>query len=424
MKVLLVNTYDRGGAASASLRLHTGLVQDGIDSKVLLKNKQKKTPQTYTLQPQIKKLTTSQKIARKLKNILRTYGVLKKKPIPAKVTFMKNREKGLEFFSFPDADFDITSSQLYQEADIINLHWVADFLDFKSFFKKNTKPIVWTLHDMNPFTGGEHYEEEFLGMDKSGYPLKRIMSIAEKKISNENVKIKKQALDGVNNLTIVTPSVWLAEQARKSEVLNSMPIQCIPNGLDSEVFKPRDKNYSKSLLNIPENKKVILFVADSINNNRKGFVFLKQAFQQLQMDNVVLCAIGNKTEAFESIGDILELGPINDERLMSAAYSAADVFVIPSLMDNLPNTGLESLMCGTPVIGFPIGGIPDMIQDGENGLLAKEISVKALVESLNTFLNTVDNFDRKSIRDKAVAKYDMKIQANAYIDMFEHILKH
>lgn len=423
MKILLVNTFDRGGAGSACIRLHNGMLQQGIDSKLLLKSKQKNTPNTYQLKPNQKKLSTIQKIERKLLRVLRTLGVVKKQPISKKQTFLKNRSAGLEFFSFPDANFDITASKLYQEADIINLHWVADFLDYKSFFEKNTKPVVWTLHDMNPFTGGEHYEEHYLGIDKFGYPLKRIRSKEEESIFNENIKIKKRALAEIKNLTIVTPSEWLAEEARKSEVFNSLPVHCIPNSLDSEVFRPRDKEYSKNLLGIPKDKRVVLFVADSMSNNRKGFVFLKRAFQQMQMDNVVLCAIGNKTEALESIDNIIELGPIYDERLMSIAFSAADVFVIPSLMDNLPNTVMESLMCGTPVIGFPIGGIPDMVKDGKNGLIAKEISVNALGETLKTFLNTVDDFERNSIRNEAVKNYDLKIQANSYIDLFESILK-
>jgi glycosyltransferase involved in cell wall biosynthesis len=423
MKILIVNTFDKGGAANACLRLHTGLLQEGIDSKVLLKGKQKNSPHTYILKPDYEKVTTFQKIERKVIGALTAFGLLKKKAIPKKHIFLKSRDKELEFFSFPDSSFDITTSKLYQEADIINLHWVADFLDYKSFFKKNTKPVVWTLHDMNAFTGGEHYEEEYLGIDKDGYPLKRLRTIAEQNVSNKNLKIKKQAIQGVANLTIVSPSQWLAKEAKESVVFKSVTIHCIPYGLDAEVFKPRDKVYSKNLLGIPKDKRVVLFVADSISNNRKGFVFLKEAFQQMQMDNVVLCAIGNKMEDIEYINNIIELGPINDERLMSVAYSAADVFVIPSLMDNLPNTVLESLMCGTPVIGFPVGGIPDMVQDGINGLLAKEISVNALVEVLNTFLNTMDNFDRDSIRSKAVMKYDLKIQANSYINLFGNILK-
>jgi glycosyltransferase involved in cell wall biosynthesis len=169
---------------------------------------------------------------------------------------------------------------------------------------------------------------------------------------------------------------------------------------------------------------VILFVADSITNNRKGFVFLKKAFEQLNNDNVILCAVGNKNSELESINNIVELGAIYDERLMSIVYSAADVFVIPSLMDNLPNTVLESIMCGTPVIGFPVGGIIDMIQHGENGLLTKEISATSLLESLKEFLKADSTvFNSKRIRENAVEKYNLKIQSEAYKKLYETILQ-
>jgi glycosyltransferase involved in cell wall biosynthesis len=225
----------------------------------------------------------------------------------------------------------------------------------------------------------------------------------------------------VDNLTIVAPSEWLAQEARKSEVFKGKSVLCIPYGLNAEIYSPRDQDYSRDLLNIPRNKKVILFVADSISNNRKGFIFLKRAFQQLTNENVVLCAIGQKNSELDCIDNILELGPIYDERLMSIAYSAADVFVIPSLMDNLPNTVLESIMCGTPVIGFPVGGIPEMIVDGENGLLTKDISVSSLVETLSKFLDFPGRFDRKRIRENAVEKYEQKVQAERYISLFKKI---
>ena len=224
-------------------------------------------------------------------------------------------------------------------------------------------------------------------------------------------------------MTIVAPSTWLAKEAEKSEAFQNRQVHCIPYGLNPEIFKPRDRNYSRELLNIPKSKKVILFVADSISNHRKGFQYLKKAFEKMDSEGLVLCAIGNKNGALTSLNNIQELGHIYDERLMSIAYSAADVFVIPSLMDNLPNTVLESLMCGTPVVGFPVGGITDMVQPGINGLLAKEISTDALYETLSTFLNTIDTFDCDKIRKDAVNKYDLEVQANSYIELFESILK-
>lgn len=401
MKVLLVNTYDIGGAANACLRLHQGLLESNIDSKVSICYKSKHLRQTFAFTPQQVKLSFLKKIEKKIVRILKELKILKNNKIAPEVQFIKNRTFGLEMFSFPQSKLDITQIVGFQEADIINLHWVANFLDYTSFFEKNTKPVVWTLHDMNPFTGGEHYDETYLGINEFGLPTARVKSEQEIKLDAENCAIKKEALANVDNLTIVAPSEWLANEARSSELFRNKSIFCIPYGLDSEIFAPRDKNYSREILNIPTNKKMILFVADSISNNRKGFVFLKKAFEELKDDNVILCAIGQKNGELESLNNIMELGAVYDERLMSIIYSAADVFVIPSLMDNLPNTVLESLLCGTPVIGFPVGGIPDMIQHEQNGLLTKDISVSSLVESLNEFLKDDVIFNRDQIRTNA-----------------------
>jgi len=424
LKILIVNTFDKGGAANSCKRLHLELLSKNIESECLLKSKQNNWSNSfiYSFKPPAKWFSTSDKIKNKVKRILREFEFyspqIKKDEIKE---FLSFRSTGLEIFSFPNSGIDITQSDDYKKADIINLHWVANFLDYQSFFKKNIKPVVWTLHDMNPFSGGEHYEEKYLGIDKFGFPIRRQVSEEEMTIANKNIEIKKQALSKVNNLTIVAPSEWLAEEARKSEVFKNYPVLCIPYGLDDEIYAPRDQNYSRDLLGIPKDKKVILFVADSISNSRKGFAYLKMAFQQLANENVVLCAIGQKNSELELIDNILELGPIYDERLMSVAYSAADVFVIPSLMDNLPNTVLESIMCGTPVIGFPVGGIPEMIIDGKNGLITKEISVNSLVETLTDFLDKPESFNKDEIRADALKKYDQKIQAERYISLFKEI---
>lgn len=424
MKVLIVNTYDKGGAANSCKRLHLGLLLEGISSKVLLKFKQNNWPNSFCFKQPQKKLSLLDKVGNKVKRILREFKLYNTQAVSNnnEQVFLNNRTSGLETFSFPNSDSDITNSEIYKEADIVNLHWVADFMDYQTFFEKNNKPVVWTVHDMNPFSGGEHYEEKYLGIDEFGFPINREVSTVEKKIAKENIEIKKQAVAKIDNLTIVAPSEWLAEQARMSEVFKDIPVFCIPYGLDSELYAPRDKDFSRSILNIPKNKKVILFVADSIDNNRKGFVFLKKALERLADSNLVLCAIGNKYGNLESIDNVFELGPIFDERLMSIAYSAADLFVIPSLMDNLPNTVLESLMCGTPVIGFPEGGIPDMIQDGVNGFITKEISLDSLVETFNKFLDNPNCFNKTEIRQNALKKYDQKVQAKKYIDLFNSIL--
>jgi glycosyltransferase involved in cell wall biosynthesis len=424
MKVLLVNTYDKGGAANACKRLHFGLLAEGITSNILLKVKQNNWVNSVCFKQPQKKFTWFDKVGNKVKRILKEFKLYSKVDVLKRdeKLFLNQRDIGLEMFSFPNSDFDITQSEIYRKADIVNLHWVANFLNYETFFETNKKPVVWTLHDMNPFTGGEHYLEVNVDYDESGFPIVRKVSEEEMKVSKRNIELKKKAIAKFTNLTIVAPSEWLAAEARKSDVFKNKKVHCIPYGLDSEIFAPRDKNYSRGILNIPKDKKVILFVADSISNNRKGFIFLKKAFKQLENSNLVLCAIGNINSELESIDNVYQLGPIFDERLMSIAYSAADVFVIPSLMDNLPNTVLESLMCGTPVIGFPIGGIPDMIQDGVNGFLTDDISVNSLVATINKFLNNSNCFDEVEIRDKAIKKYDQSVQSKKYIDLFKAIL--
>lgn len=417
MKVLIVNTFDIGGAAIASKRLHLGLISNGVQSQVLLRHKTNNWYKSASFtQVNLPFYNLLQRIVKRTLKELKLYRNKNQE-------FLRERNKDLEMFSFPHSDCDITKNSLYEESDVINLHWVADFLDYQTFFKKNKKPVVWTLHDMNPFTGGEHYCETFLGIDEEGFPIKRSISDKEIRLANKNLAVKKLAISKISNLTVVAPSKWIEEEAKKSEIFKNVKIHYIPNSLNSEIFSPKNKNYSKDLLNLPQDKKVVLFAAESISNNRKGFLYLKRAFERIEDSNIVLCAIGSKKNSLESIKNVVELGPINDEILMAVAYSAADVFVIPSLMDNLPNTVLESLFCGTPVIGFPVGGIRDMIQDGENGFLAEEISVDSLVLTLNKFLTNANCFDRERIRQNALNKYATAIQSERYIDLFRSILK-
>ena len=422
IKVLLVNTYDKGGAAKACIRLHEGLLAKNVTSNLLFKAKQEIIPNSLQFKSRNKKKSIFLRIKLKIKRLLLELNLLEVKP-QVNESFFKERNSRLELFSFPNSNLDITESKLYKEADIINLHWVAGFVDYESFFKKNKKPVIWTLHDMNPFTGGEHFVEENLGIDNKGKPIKRILTDLEKETFSKGLDLKMKSLKNVYNLHIVVLCKWMYKEVKKSKLFYDFPVHLIPNGINTNVFKPRDKVYSKNIFNLPSEKKIILFVADSINNNRKGFIFLKKVFEQLNTNDLILCTVGQKSVDFNSEKAVIHLGNINDERLMSIAYSLADVFVIPSLMDNLPNTVLESLSCGTPVIGFPTGGINDLIVHGENGLLTKEVSVDSLLETINLFLNSICNFDRNTIREKALNNYSQNIQANKYIKLFETILK-
>jgi glycosyltransferase involved in cell wall biosynthesis len=433
MNILLVNTFDAGGAAKACLRLHEGLLQSAVNSKVLLRTQTTAINHTYQFEPIVSpSLPTPfyRKVYHKLRQKALQLGVFTSPPPPLnrdeeQKAFLGKRHVGLEYFSFPTTSYDITQSPLYQAADIINLHWVADFLDWETFFAKNTKPLVWTLHDQNPFLGGEHYAERYLGIDIHGKPIHRQMQDFEIIENNKLLTIKKAAIKSVKHLHIVAPSKWLLDSSKNSEILGQYPHFYIPYGFPTNTFRPYAKEFCRDVLEIPQNKIMLLFVADSLTTGRKGYEYLSIAITKLlekHGDNIILCAIGNKSNLPQS-EYIIELGKITHEKIMAMAYSAADGFIIPSLEDNLPNTMIESILCGTPIIGFPTGGIKDVVVHGENGYLCDEISVNSLQQTIELFIQSVHQFDRPLIAQQAFSLYHSAVQAKAYINLYQNILK-
>ncbi len=441
IKPLLLNTSDYGGAATSCLRLHYGLRDSGVDSNVLFerRNSQINIPFSDAVHTDARPATkknhkrnTREKIQREMQKIGRQLGIKGKGspdecwPSPDQTAFLNSRTRGLEMYSFPYSACDITKKSAYQAANIINLHWVSGFLDWESFFATNKKPIVWTLHDQNPFLGGEHYAERYLGMSSEGVPLPRSYSDRELQMDKALLDFKKNALRNVENLHIVTPSRWLFECSQQSELFSRFPHHHIPYGYPTETFKLHDRSNSRKLLNIPQDKTVFLYVSDTLANNRKGYAIFKGAVEKLSAEDrksVLFCAIGENADA-PSADSVMELGRINDEETMALAYSAANAFIIPSLEDNLPNTMIESILCGTPVIGFNTGGIPEAIIDGENGFISNELSVNGIIGSISRFLGDRNTFERDSIAKNAKTKYHSKVQGGKYRDLYEQILSH
>jgi len=223
-------------------------------------------------------------------------------------------------------------------------------------------------------------------------------------------------------LQIVGPSKWICNQSKNSEVFGNFRTHHIPNSINTKIFKFFNKDYSKDLFNLPKDVPTVLFVADTFDNNRKGFRFLYQALELLSDQKLNLLVIGSGNITKYSFGinhKMFFLGSVKEELIMSIAYNAADLFIIPSIMDNLPNTAIESICCGTPVIGFEIGGIPDIIQDGLNGYLAKNLSTESLALSIKKGLVNLSLFDNVNISELARTKYRLEIQAQKYVDLFE-----
>ncbi|MFZ5940798.1 MAG: glycosyltransferase [Bacteroidota bacterium] len=427
MKILHLLSSVKGGAANSAVRLHLGLLGSGIDSKILtLDPGDGSIPGCHRyfpsyLEPAAAPLGT--RIRAKTDRLAREFGIHAFTPPQALShnDYLLNRPAGLEMFSNPLSGLDIVSHPLCREADLINLHWVAGFLDYTDFFSRIGKPVVWTLHDMNAFTGGCHYHQACPGFTDSCQLCPQLDGTIDPAYSSRLFDIKKEALSRFRNLTIVTPSAWLGKQSESSLLFSGRPHFLIPYGLDTDHFQPRERSYSAKLLGLPEGKKVLLFVADSVHNSRKGYRILLEAIRELPGSRDFIIAAIGKTEAGAKPDGVFELGRIDNELMMSVAYSAADLFVIPSLEDNLPNTVLESLCCGTPVAGFRIGGIPDMVSDGVNGLLCGKTDATSLAATITRCFHEL-SFNREEISRDARKKYTLKRQAEAYVELYKNLI--
>ena len=410
MKILHINRTDCGGAANACLRLHEGLLNAGIDSKVLIMRKTNNHfREVYAHESKIRNrcLARMVQILKKLLSLNR---------IVLKLYLKKLRPKSLERISFPVSNIDITKSKLFREADIIHLHWVSNFLDYKSFFSKCKKPIVWTFHDQNPFLGVEHYAEKLLSPDEQGFPVVRQFNDFELKIEEKYKRIKREIFENTP-INIIALCNWMKNEITDSQMFPIANINIVPNGIDCNLFKILDKEKCRKILNLPLNKKIILFVSDYVNNNRKGLSYLKK----VNSNDFIICSAGGKMAFNDKNTNFIELGKLYDQQL-NVAYCAADLFVIPSLMDNLPNTVIEALLSGVPVVSFPVGGMFDLIKQKFNGYMAKDISVSALSDALDLFFREGVDWSPEEIRKDAIERYDISVQVKNMTSIYKNIL--
>ncbi len=418
MKVVLINKNDiTGGAALAAYRLHTGLRMLGHESIMFVHRKLSNEPSVIVYKPPMSMLSRLLRRNRR-KRIERDL-----------IRYKKSRPSGLEIFSDDRCQFGESTVKQLPSCDVINLHWIARFVDYQTFFSQipQNTPVVWTLHDMNAFTGGCHYDHGCNRFYEKCGSCPQLGSNDNGDLSRQIWKRKKKVFEKVltQHLHIVTPSNWLSQEVKKSSLLCKFKVTVIPNGIDTEQFSPRDKDCVRQVLGIPLKAKVILFVAQSVNNRRKGFDLLSRALKKNKSNNLFLLSIGEGFPQLNSNIPHLHLGPVTIKQLLPAIYSAADIFVLPSLQDNLPNTVLESLACGTPVIGFDVGGIPDMVRPEITGLLVPVGDIDTLNKSITELLENTKMRDQmsKNCRRIAVKEYSLKIQANYYEKLYKLILK-
>lgn len=400
MKPLLLSTFDTyGGAARAAYRLHQGLRKSSVDSRMLV---QEKHSDDWTVKGPDTKWAYLQ-------------GKLRSNGDALPLIFYTNRQKG--FFSTSFIPDTIRSCVQSCNPDIIHLHWVSyGFLKIETLARLG-KPIVWTLHDMWPFTGGCHYSGNCRRYEEHCGKCPQLCSDHQRDLSHWNLWRKERSLKGLP-LNIVSPSNWLADCARRSNLFKDFSIQVIPNGLDLKCFTPRDKRICRGIFNLPDDVQLIMAGAmDGTSDERKGFQYLLHALRSLK-SKVELVIVGASEPAIPlDYGvPVHYLGMLGDEESLSLAYSAVDVFVSPSREENLSNMLVEALSCAVPCVSFRIGGMTDLIEDGITGLLATPEDPLSLAEKIDLILtDDILRYDMsRAAREKAEREFDLNRIAGCY----------
>ena len=382
MKVLLVSTSDMaGGGAIAAFRLMEALNNNGVKAKMLVRDK-------------LSSSVTVAQVGTKIPKVLE------------RLQIMSHMRGKLWQVDTADFGINITKTDEYKEADIIHLHWINQGMISLSCLKKmakDGKKIVWTLHDEWPYLGICHYRGDCQETECKNCPFLP-GSIAHKH------HLRKQELYKEGNITFVGCSQWITDRAKQA--MPKAKVVHINNCVPHNIFQSTDQQEARKRLNLPLDKKIILFCSQNLNDERKGYTYLQQALNQLKNNSQF--SILNSQLQTVCIGKGGRY--ISNPEEMALMYSAADVFVIPSLQDNLPNTIAEAMSCGTPCVGFNVGGIPEMIDHQVNGYVAKYKDVTDLAEGIQYVL-THDM--REAALHKAASAYGETHVAQKYINVYE-----
>lgn len=401
MKIVHISTSINGGAGKAAYRLHEALLKKKFDS-------------TFIYLDNVKKKDINLLAVKEFKPNL-IHKILNKIGFPIvnshkNYNNYKDKNGEYEILTFPETDYRLENLDILKSADIIHLHWVANFINYPTFFKRlRDKKIFWTLHDMNPLLGIFHYKNDVIRN-----------CINFEILENKAKIIKHSEILSHPKIKFICLCHWMSETLLNTPLLGKIKQIVIPNILDKNEFKSTEKHIAKKELNLNSQKTTLLFIADKIANYRKGFDILLGALNKIKNKNDYQLIVVGKTEALTNTGIETKcynyVSSVDD---LSLIYSASDVLIIPSREDNLPNTMVEALLCGTPVIGFQIGGLKDYIIPQFSGLLSLECSENSLLETINLFNRTKESYNQKEIRNFAIENFDLNKNLNRYIEVYK-----
>lgn len=399
--------YSTGSGARSAWRLQQAFINAGIQSHIL------SLEEEHPAKNGISYLGRKERITARINMRLQT---------------RRNNKavKQYGLFSIPGFTNNIAAHKAVLEADYIYVHWVMNgFLNISSFeqLAKLGKPVIFVLHDMWNITGGCHYSFECTNYITNGCKNCPVFP-ADGGVAVKGFKQKQKLYSRYNNLYFVSPSQWLQQCAQQSLLAKNKPVFYIPNVLDTTVFKPYNKKVAREVLNMDADATIIAFGAVSVTSPYKGWKYLAEALNLLAAQNlpgkteVIVFGSGYNKEMDEAIPfNTRFMGYLGDEYSTTLVYNAADVFVVPSLADNQPTIVQESLCCGTPVVAFNTGGIPDMIEHKKNGYLAEYKNAAAIVEGINFCL---DN----GIKGQLLSKFQTSNTIHKHKELFEFINNH
>lgn len=406
LNVLHISTADNsGGSGRSAYRVHTGLKDLGVRSRMLVGRKVTTDNDVLPIAPEGFNAAADRFFSRAMGRL------------------------SWQYLFFPSS-FRLLRHPWFREADVVQLynthgnyfsHTVLPLLSRR-------RPVVWRLSDMWPMTGHCAYSFDCERW-KTGCGSCPILSDPPELYRDTTAtlwKIKNWSYSH-SDLTIVAPSKWIAGLASESPLLNRFPIHIIPNGLDTNVFAPVAKQAARESLQIMPSERVILFSAESLTDRRKGGAHLQAAISRLAEteQNLTVLMAGQNGSTIDMPASVRTraTGRIDDDRALAKIYSAADVFVLPTLAENLPNVALESMACGTPPVIFDVGGCSDAVRHMETGYLAQYADEQDLARGISLLLNDDELRSRLSRRSRevAVAEYGIELQAKRFLNLYRHV---
>ncbi len=417
MRVLIINTSERtGGAAVAANRLMEALNNNGVKAKMLVRDKE---TDSITVVGVGNGMWAQRHFLWERFNIFR------------RLRFSKAHLFDLDI---ANSGFDVTGMREFQEADVIHLHWVNQGMLSLAGIRKivqSGKPVVWTMHDAWPSTAICHLTMGCNKFKSRCHHCKYLPHGGSDHDLSARVWEQKKAIWQQSDIYFVACSRWLEREAKQSVLTSGHNVTSIPNPIDTRLYQCKDKAQARQRLSLPADKRLILFVSQRVTNVNKGMEYLVEACRQLverypaMKENTAVVILGGHAEEVSGLLPLTAypLGYVSDERKIVDVYNAADVFVLPSLSENLPNTIMEAMACGVPCVGFKVGGIPEEIDHLKTGYVAEYRDAADLMKGIHWVLEEADyhSLCAQALRKVAVT-YSQNAVALRYIEVYNHAM--